>query len=276
MKTRKAVAILVLSLISFQASASDKGILFWLGEKFIGMDGFSYTELESKNKGFLDSLKDCSNYKNNSQLNIALNNKEIEKCKLKEKFKAFPNERTIDVNVLDILKSGCTGYMKLQKDTYHPDKETEVYITEAKVITKLDSVFKRTLIQPSRKKLDPSDRQPDFMNRIEFDLDTYIANHQANKLPPVVLGRIYREDPKRPPQSEMGPTTYSYSVLENDSKELEVNIMVEKNSLRNSRGSKELFLMSCLCPSVAEILSGETKTALNKQNEIIRKKVFGN
>lgn len=276
MKTLKTSTLLALSMITSQASASDKGILFWLGEKLIGMDGYSYSELESKNKGFLDSLKDCSTYKNNSQLNLAINNKEIENCKLKEKFKIFPNERTIDVNVLDILKSGCTGYMKLQRDTYHPDKETEVSITETKVITKLDNVFKRTLIQPSRKKLDPSDRQPDFINRIEFDLDTYIANHQANKLPPVVLGRIYREDPKKPPQSELGPTTYSYSVLENDSKELEVNIMVEKNSLRNSRGIKELFLMSCICPTVAEILSGEKNSELNKQNEIIRKKVFGN
>lgn len=259
---------------------AEKGVLFNIGEWFLKKSGHSYEDVEEryvgavKNCSALEKLTEGFGRSRPSQAFKQVNLNDIDRV----------NGRSIGMTIFDLLKSGCSGNMKMSQQKFKTDNSEVVSSNEeidTEIQTSYDNSFRSlTIIKKTNSTLNPAgfDRRDTFRNRIDVRLEDNLGGRERT-LSNVILDEEQEVEFERGGGTLVkGEYKYKYIVTKNEDKTLRVSL--EANSAEawshNQTGKKTSLAMIVNCQSLEDLEQNsagqrELKDSLRLQNAVFEK-----
>lgn len=200
----------------------------------------------------------CFNEKTNLQKLLIDKTQDLKDCSSYIIFKGTHEEKAISYDLIDILKSGCVGHLKMNREKYvTPEPKGKFEILDSAVKTDYAS-WGNLLIRPVKKYIVPPNYIRD--NNIDLSIDSYNINHP----PTVVLGKMYEFNREFSGGTlTKGVYNFKYNVVKNETQQLVVTLEGDTSQKWNHvpGGVNIDFRLTCTCKTIEEMDAISAKNA---------------
>lgn len=256
----------------------EKGMLFAIGEWFLKKSGHSYEDIEER---YVGSIKNCDA--------LEVLTQGMESSKSSNPFKKITvddidrvNGRSIGITIIDLLKSGCTGNMKMSRKNFSTEN-SEVMSSNEEIDTEIQTGFDRSfrnleIIKRSNSLLNPNgfDRNYIFKNRIDVRLEDDFSG-RGTTLPNVTLDKKEEISFERSGGTLIkGEYEYKYTVTKNEDKTLRVSLEANTSQAwsHNKTGRKISLAMIVNCQSLENLEQNSAEIRDLKDTLKLQRAVF--
>lgn len=266
--SKKIALVFSLLLYSEIGYSNEKGYLFQIGEKILGLQGLSFLGLEKKVKEL--------------EANQKLVKSPPDSCTESHLFNQMSYRETTGFDILDILSAGCEGNLSKktkttvngssQSQTVNFDEKIKIYLS--KNTLNLNFVKIKRDIRTTKTSID------DLIEVPPFSHGRHRPKQTPEDFPTIILGETYEYIKETLPSQYYQKSSYniSYTVEENSKDQLVIKVkgIASATSVRENSTAEFDYHFTCIGKTLAEIETMAEENANEQEVKKIKEEIFGN